>query len=528
MTGRSTTFDANSKRLPDDSETETLVTRQIVTPGWSHRRELLAVVVLIGAASLFLWWRLLPLPHQDLNFYTEPAYFLANFGKLIGPGSQYTDLTYQKGEYFYPPGYFLILAAWIKLFGLSTDSLLGYTHAVHLAFLVGLWALLRFRYSCSKLISGLILLAVFPAFNHGRPDLTACLLSVCSWLALPDDDNAGRLILSGCFAGATALVSPGYGVGIFSTLILIILLGARFSVGTRLRLVAVWLISVAVAFGSGLAIVLSTQHSWVLAFVQFTTNAAIRSAEVNAMPNLLNIYTIIFSLIPFVFVAFLPACAVALYMRRGPQSALRTVSMAFLGATTVWFILNKSELLLIHHFLFPSKNVFMGVFYSWRKIPLWMRVAPLLLLTVISFYYYKVDFLYLATPLRQAEQAYAATVVPIGEVAVDSLYFPRFYRPWHTLNYETIGQTYWSKYMAAIPTRFRTEMLSGLESAPMKPSMILISALTIQRYGQPHFNHLRCMPSGEVSPPLRTFGHTWNLPDEPYALFVCTSNGLPR
>src|SRR5271168_4207370 len=70
--------------------------------------EVLAVLASVLSVSLLLWWRFLPLPHQDLNFYTEPAYLLATQGKLAGPASQYLDLTYQKGFYFYPPGYFLI------------------------------------------------------------------------------------------------------------------------------------------------------------------------------------------------------------------------------------------------------------------------------------------------------------------------------------------------------------------------------------------------------------------------------------
>src|SRR5258708_29771984 len=87
--------------------------------------ELGFVILVVIAVSLILWWRFLPLPHQDLNFYTEPAFLLAKFGKLAGPGSQYVDLTYQKGIYSYPPGHFLILAAWIKLWGFSADSLLA-------------------------------------------------------------------------------------------------------------------------------------------------------------------------------------------------------------------------------------------------------------------------------------------------------------------------------------------------------------------------------------------------------------------
>ena len=70
--------------------------------------EFAVVSSIVLVVSLILWWRFLPLPHQDLNFYTEPAFMLAKFGKLAGPGSQYVDLTYQKGIYNYPPGHFLM------------------------------------------------------------------------------------------------------------------------------------------------------------------------------------------------------------------------------------------------------------------------------------------------------------------------------------------------------------------------------------------------------------------------------------
>src|SRR5260370_28482525 len=81
--------------------------------------ELALVSAVVIAVSLILWWRFLPIPIGDLGFYTEPAILLAKFGKLAGPASQFVDLTYQKGMYNYPPGHFLILAAWIRLFGFA-------------------------------------------------------------------------------------------------------------------------------------------------------------------------------------------------------------------------------------------------------------------------------------------------------------------------------------------------------------------------------------------------------------------------
>jgi len=488
--------------------------------------ELAVVILVVIAASLILWWRFLPLPHQDLSFYTEPAFLLAKFGKLAGPGSQYVDLTYQKGIYSYPPGHFLILAAWIKLWGFSADSLFAYTHAVHAGILIILWVLLRFRYGCSRLISSLVLLSIFPRMAHGRPDLPACFLSVAAWLALPEEKNLGRLVLSGCLAGATMLVSPGYGIGIVATLAVLMLATQRIPLRGRLRALMIWLFSAGSVFTSILATVLYLQHSWTLALVQFRTNAAIRGAQVNVLPDFHLLFTLIFSVVPFLLLAVIPAFTAALATWRSPEHQLRNVSLAFLGGASAWFALNKSQLLLDHHYLFPAKSIFMGVFYSWHRFPAWVRAVPLLLLSAIGFYYHKADFLYLTTPLRDAERTYAGRVHPAGEIAVDSLYFTRFYTPGRTLNYETVdAEGYWPEYLAAIPASLQDDLLSGLQRRPAEPSMLIASAYTVQRYGELLHRSLACTVPLEFSKRLRLLGRNWNLPAQPYALVVCAHTG---
>src|SRR5437879_4227587 len=150
------------------------------TPAKKRWQEMAVVTAVLSVLGLILWWRFLPLPGVDLGFYTEPTYWLAKFGVLAGPGSQYVDLTYQKGIYNYPPGHFLLLAGWIKLFGLSPDSLLAYTHLIHTGILALLYGLVRFRYGCSRLISSLMIVYIFAKIPHGRPDLPACLLSIAA------------------------------------------------------------------------------------------------------------------------------------------------------------------------------------------------------------------------------------------------------------------------------------------------------------------------------------------------------------
>jgi len=489
----------------------------------SRVRELAVVLFVLVTVSVILWWRFLPLPHVDLGFYTEPALLLAKFGTLAGPGSQSVDLTYEKGFYFYPPGHFLILAAWLKLFGLSPDSLLGYTHAVHVGILIILWSILRFRYACSRLVSSLVLVSIFPRMPHGRPDLPACFLSLAAWLALPDDKNWARVILSACLAGATLLVSPAYGVSILVTLAVVILANPQFPFHARLRTLAIWLAASGLLFLLVLSTALTLQHSWTMAWVQFTTNVAIRGAQVNVLPDMHLFFTWMFCVIPFLLLAVVPAILCALFHWREPHSMLRNLSLAFLGGTVAWFGLNKSQLLLDQHYLYPSKSIFLGVFCSWPRFPAWVRVVPLLLLSAIGFYYYKSDFLYVSSPLRSAEQNYASSVHLQGEVAVDSLYFARFYRPGLSLNYETVDFDLWPRYLAAIPKFAQHDMLAGLQQKPVEPSLLLVSAMTVRTYGTPRHGKPSCVYPPEFFEHLKILGRTWKLPAQPYALAVCTS-----
>ncbi len=491
----------------------------------SRWRELILVSIIVVSASGILFWRFLPLPSGDLSFYTEPAYLLAQSGKLLAPGSQNIDLTFQKAVYTYPPGYFLILAGWLRLFGLSADSLLAYTHLVHTAALIMLWVLLRDRYSCPRSVCSLVLLSFFPRMAHGRPDLTAAALSMAAWVALPKDNGWGRTVLSGCLAGATLLVSPAFGVGIIATLVILMLLDSRLALRQRLCKIAVWVGAAGIMFGGVTATFLTQQHSWMIAYVQFKTTVSIRGAELNVLPNFHLLFFWVFCVVPFLLVALLPALLAASGKCRDASNDLRKVGIAFLGSATVWLALNKSQLLTDHHFLFPAKSVFLGVFYAWPKLPAWIRTTPLLLLCLISFYYYKADFLYLGTPLRLEAQSYAAGVQPQGILAVDSLYFAKFYRPGRSLNYEVAAfECYWQRYRGAIPEFARTAMLAGLPDKPMQPDMLLISAYTA-RFGDIQTFDIPCERPKAFGDPLHVLGRRWNLPAQPFALMVCHKPG---
>jgi len=486
---------------------------------------LILVSIIVVSVSGILFWRFLPLPNGDLSFYTEPAYLLAQSGRLAAPGSQNIDLTFQKAVYPYPPGYFLILAGWLRIFGLSADSLLAYTHLVHTAALILLWILLRARYSCPRGVCSLVLLSFFPRMAHGRPDLTAAALSMAAWLALPEGNGLGRIVLSGCLAGATLMVSLAFGVGIISTLAILMLVDSGLAMRQRLRKIAVWAGAAGIFFAGVTGTFLAQQHAWTIAYVQFKTSVSVRGTELNVLPDFRLLFTWVFCVVPFFLAAVLPAVLAASGKCRGASNDLRNVGIAFLGSTAAWLALNKSQLITDHHFLFPAKSVFMGVFYAWPRLPAWIRSAPLLLLCLISFYYYKADFLYLGTPLRLEARSYAAEVQPQGIIAVDSLYFAKFYRPRQSLSYEvTAFESYWQRYRDAIPEFARTAMLAGLPDKPMQPDMLLISAYTTRFQDLPTFN-IPCERPKAFADRLHVLGRRWNLPAQPFALMVCRKRG---
>ena len=105
------------------------------------------------------------------------------------------------------------------------------TRTLYAGALIMLWALLRNRYDCPKSICVLVLLAMFPEMDPYRPDLTAVALSIAAWLALPQELSWRRIVMPGCLAGATVLVSPAFGTAITSSLLLLVLLNREQSLG---------------------------------------------------------------------------------------------------------------------------------------------------------------------------------------------------------------------------------------------------------------------------------------------------------
>ena len=321
------------------------------------------------------------------------------------------------------------------------------------------------------------------------------------------------------------MVSLALGVGIIATLGVLMLIDSRLAVRQRLRKITIWAGAAGIFFAGVTGTFLAQQHAWTIAYVQFKTSVSVRGTELNVLPDFRLLFTWVFCVVPFFLAAVLPAVLAASGKCRGASNDLRNVGIAFLGSTAAWLALNKSQLITDHHFLFPAKSVFMGVFYAWPRLPAWIRSAPLLLLCLISFYYYKADFLYLGTPLRLEARSYAAEVQPQGIIAVDSLYFAKFYRPRQSLSYEvTAFESYWQRYRDAIPEFARTAMLAGLPDKPMQPDMLLISAYTTRFQDLPTFN-IPCERPKAFADRLHVLGRRWNLPAQPFALMVCRKRG---
>ncbi|MEQ1474021.1 MAG: hypothetical protein ABLQ96_09365, partial [Candidatus Acidiferrum sp.] len=114
----------------------------------------------------------------------------------------------------------------------------------------------------------------------------------------------------------------------------------------------------AVVFTTVAGTVLTVQHSWRLAYVQFKTNAAIRGAELNVWPDFHLRFTWIFCIIPFFLIALLPALLTISAWRKETPAQLRRIALAFLGSCALWLALNKSQLLTGYHFCSLRRTCF--------------------------------------------------------------------------------------------------------------------------------------------------------------------------
>jgi len=486
--------------------------------------EILGVAIALVLLHGVLWLYLLPLPHVDLITFGEPALLLATTGKIAAPASQYLDLTYVLGSYFYPPGYIVILAAWLKIMGTSVGSWLGYTHVVHALYLFGLWLLLRWRLGCSFLIASLATLSAFPYISYGRPDLTSLLLGVIAWLLLPDTLQWRRIGLIGLLLGTAVLVSPPFGLSSSVAVggFYLLRVGSR---GKSQFLSFLALTGVAIATFLGLwAVILTWQDAWAFGFEQFRVHAANRGADLNTWPKPPLLYGIAFIGLPLLAFTVIPALATILQNPKAFRQPPVAVALAYLGSIGLWFSLSKSALLMSgYHFLLLARPVFHGVWVNTQKRWQPVAIAILLAFTIINCYFYKDDFLAANSNPHNVYDTLAALNFPPDAIAlIDSPFFPILYRPGKTLNYfTTIQENAWQRYRDFTNPDILTQLPQGADTQPPVADIIVVSAFTLSRNAlpDPEFYSL-ASPDNLDIPRFEIFGKTVEYPQNPLQPYI--------
>ncbi|MDJ1179464.1 hypothetical protein PJF56_11375 [Roseofilum sp. BLCC_M91] len=488
--------------------------------------EAIAVIVILAIIHLFLWWKYLPIAHIDLNFYTEPALMLARHGILSGPGSQHLDITYAKGIYFYPPGYALIVAGWIKLFGFSIRSLLAYTNLIHMLYLCALWILMRKRFNCTKLATSLVLISAFPMFNHGRPDVTALFISTLAWIIVPHQFKLPRMIYSAILMGLAILVSLPFGISSAATVITFYLVSPHLRLSQRFKGVIILISIMTLTILSIWGFVFTWQNAWIFGPEQFMVNLANRGQNLNqiVLPPLL--YSLAFIIVPLGFMILIPLGFTLYWYRCSLSSPLVQVSLSYLTGFTTWFFLSKGPLMMMYHFSFIARPVFQGVLASFRKPIRFIAIGLLVAFTMINFYYEKDEFLLLASDSSEAYSMLESILVDIQPdkiAAIDSHLFPILYREGKTINYEIFHTNSWKSYYDATSPK-TLDLLFKNEAMPLKPlipDIIVVSEITLYFGDTSSLSGFRNVTDEEVViPELSLLGHTIKFPQNPLRAYI--------
>ncbi|HEX6764256.1 MAG TPA: hypothetical protein VF103_02235 [Polyangiaceae bacterium] len=485
-----------------------------------ERRELLVVFSVLALVHAVLFALGVPLPHQDLLFYLEPAFHLVRDGKLVAPAAEYIDLTYTVSFGFYPPGYFLILAPWLALFGAGHGSLLAFIHSVHLAYLIVLWVLLRTRFSVSKPIAALALVSAFPFWSFGRPDLLGVFFSACAWLLVPASGYGRRFVLATVVTGFSLLVSPSFGLGCLATNVAFIALAGGHLAVPSLRRGAVF---GALAVGVMLtlwALVITEQGAWSTVPTQFRLTAMVRGTELNHFPTFSG-PVLVFSLLPLVLATVLPAVAVLGRGQKLREHPVWIAAASYLAAFAAVFLTNKLQLLLVHHFGMVQRPVLHATLAGTKRPWRFVGLAATALFTLIHFYIQKEDLFYAVSGDLRYERIDPALVARARVVAVDSMYAPFVYgrldKP--VLDYHMVKLDYWRRFRNVSPKRLLAVLPENLKDGPHVPDLLLISSRAIMLSGPPNPDFFEQI-SGPALERVTFFGHELQVAKHPLALHV--------
>ncbi len=182
---------------------------------YSLRKFLITVAIPIITFWTVLFLFGYPLPYGDDLYFTGAAINLANGGEFTNPFLEGWNAVFKSGKFYYqPPFYSFTLAAWLKLAGISTTSLLFFQYLCYNIFCLYFALLLRF-YTFPRITAfcATVLFAAWhcnpnPYYSTGfRQDaLGMAYLALGLWLLTKD--NWWRYFLGFSFVGSAVFTSP--------------------------------------------------------------------------------------------------------------------------------------------------------------------------------------------------------------------------------------------------------------------------------------------------------------------------------
>lgn len=478
--------------------------------------EVCACVASIVVLQAIMFIRGAPGLHGDASAYLEPGFLLAWNGVLAGPATQHQDLLYTVGFYSYPPGFFLLLAAWTKAFGAGVTSLLAFTHVQHAFLIAAVFVLVRTHFGATRTAASLTAASLFPLYHHGRPDVTSLCFAATAWLLLPARGAGVRAAIAGALVGGAVLVSPGYGSSAAVAIGAYALLSAGSPWRGRLARLATAVVPAIVVVIVTVAAVLYWQDAWAIASCQWTNHLAIRGAELNRMPSLANSYALKFCLLPLGLATVVPAVLLLVGFPRSTRHQ-QIACFSFFAGLIAAFLTNKAFLLFMGHFGYLGRPVLHAALASAgsRQIRL-LGYGSLAVVIVTHTYLESRDYILMAEDPRPAYQETRALVPPDGVVATDGPLFPVVYRPYRTISYEVYHSlNRWEWYRQLTPPTLRAHF-DVFRRGPQLPDVVIISTGTLFSLGPPDPAVYRALDPDRRVRRRVIFGITLNVPVDYY------------
>ncbi len=447
-----------------------------------------------------------PLPHIDLNCYTEPAWMLAYKGVIAAPATQYTDLTASKTFFLQPPLYFLLLAGYLKIFGFSSFSLLLFTHIIHLFFLIVLWHILKFRFLFPQWIAVIGIISIFPAFSHGRPDFLSLLLGALAWNFILKNQSNKNTIISGILIGLSILTSTSYGISSY-----VIVATSLLCTKTKKKIHKFFTFSLMslLIFLAIFSIILILQGKWSIGIEQYLRHLAVRGEQLNRLPRLINKYGLMVSVIPLFCLTIFPFFY-SIYKRFNFK-----IIFSFGASALAWFFLSKAAFLLGHHFTLLARPIFHCEWLQKASRFRWLVVFFILIYTSLLCYHQEWHVAFFAKKgwIEIKESLFPENSV----IAVDSVLFPYLHTEKSRIHYELLGETSWPLYLAKT-NKNTLKSLKRLE--PLQIDFIAVTALTLMRCGFPDLKSYKVIRGNFPPERFKLLGRNLLLAKSPLEIFI--------